>query len=207
MKLKYVSVAIALAAICAESAQATLVLRSIHSTGYTDNPPASDEMNPPYLGALGSLNGSSDTMNPPTFLAALPNPAAPNLPGPLSGAVDASRFSVTPVGSDVFVTWDLTGTGFTLGFVLFETDFPHPGKPPVPMARFDTYNEDQPLEITGSQLLHYFPGVFTPGPPNHINFYGVLGEFHVPDSGNTLSLLLIGSLGLFLLRLCRCRPA
>jgi len=56
-------------------------------------------------------------------LAALPNPASPNLPSPVSGAVDASRFSVTPSGLDVIVSWDLIGTGFTLGSVVLETDF------------------------------------------------------------------------------------
>jgi hypothetical protein len=184
-----------------EQAQATLIFQRGGYTGRGSDPLA-PEMNPPHPGIL-NLSGSG-TLGPPTFLAALGNPTPnSNLPFPVSGAVDNSLFSVTPSGTSVIVSWDLTGTDYTLGFALLETDFLSGGKPVHTLANRLVYGSNQPLEKQGTQYL-YNGRIF--GPVSHVSFYGVKGQFHLPETADTLWLLVIGTISVFLFRRWALKP-
>lgn len=90
--------------------------------------------------------------------------------------------------------------------MLVETDLTAGVHPPHHLAQYDVWRSNQHLEVAqGSQFVDNF---FNHGVPvSHVSFYGVLGEFHAPETADTLSLLVIGIGVVFLFRFWRSKPA
>jgi hypothetical protein len=173
-KMKYLAaVLIAVAGMGLQQAQAHLL---DPDQFFTDNPIGSGEDEANFLIATGRLDADCQ------FGAKFESD------GGVSG--DFSQyFTVNFAGNTATITWDLTGTGFTLGGVLIKDGAVDEQQ----LYRFYGVSADE--QVVGSDTVTFDDPVRD---ISHISFFVCPGGGQVPDGGTTVMLLgaALGSLGM-----------
>ncbi len=106
-----------------------------------------------------------------------------------TGAVDSSHFTApTTLGTTADISWDLTGTGYEVNYVLTKSGV-------IPGTKEHLYHlyavtADQVLVGGGSVTVDGLKGI------SHISFFGSTGS-SAPDGGLTLALLGLGLSGIW----------
>jgi hypothetical protein len=141
---------------------------------------------------------NSETGTTQTYLNKSDNPGSNPGVWDNSGAVDSSHFNVTYnfTGTDALtatISWDLTGTGFLLNYVLVK-DGSAPGGGAFYYALYPV-SADEGLMGSGTVQVNANASRNI----SHISFFGTEGGT-VPDGGTTAALLGLGLSGLAALR-------